>query len=84
MEFRIFRSSRADVFSEKVVLQNFAKITGKHLGQSLIFNKAAGLRPTTLLKKDLVQVFSFKIIFLADYLTWLQLNFYSVIINQLD
>ena len=35
----------------KVVLRNFAKFTGKHLCQSLLFNKVAGLRPATLLKK---------------------------------
>ena len=33
------------------VLRNFAKFTGKHLCQSLFFNKVAGLRPATLLKK---------------------------------
>ena len=27
------------------VLSNFAKFTGKHLCQSLFFNKVAGLRP---------------------------------------
>ena len=31
----------------------FAKFTGKHLCQSLFFNKVAGLRPATLLKKRL-------------------------------
>ena len=30
-----FRSSRPEVFCEKVVLKNFAKFTGKHLCQSL-------------------------------------------------
>ena len=40
------------------VLKNFAKFTGKHLCQSLFFNKAAGLRPAVLLKKrTLAQVF---------------------------
>ena len=33
------------------ILKNFAKFTGKQLCQSLFFNKIAGLRPTTLLKK---------------------------------
>ena len=28
-----------------VVLKNFTKFTGKHLGQSLFLNKVAGLRP---------------------------------------
>ena len=32
--------------------QNFTKFTGEHLCQSLFFNKAAGLRTTTLLKKS--------------------------------
>ena len=35
------------------VLRNFAKFVGKHLCQSLFFNKVAGLRATTLLKKRL-------------------------------
>ena len=48
-----FRSSRSEVFCKKVVLRNFAKFTGKHLCQSLFFNKVAGLRPVTLLKKRL-------------------------------
>ena len=38
---------------KKGVLENFAKLTGKHLYQSLFFNKIAGLRPGTLLKKRL-------------------------------
>ena len=37
------------------VLRNFAKLTRKHLSQSLVFNKVAGLRPPTLLKKRLLQ-----------------------------
>ena len=36
---------------QKGVLRNFAKFTQKHLCQSLFFNKVAGLRPATLLKK---------------------------------
>ena len=43
----------------KGFLRNFVKFTGKHLRQSLFFNKVAGLRPATLLKKEtLAQVFS--------------------------
>ena len=38
------RSSRPEVFCEKGVLRNLAKLTGKHLCQSLFFNKAAGKR----------------------------------------
>ena len=38
-----FRSSGPEVFCTKGVLKNFAKCTGKHLCQSLFFNKVAGL-----------------------------------------
>ena len=38
---------------EKGVLKNFVELTGKHLFQILFFNKVAGLRPATLLKKRL-------------------------------
>ena len=37
-----FRSSRAELFREKGVLENLAKFTRKHLCQSLYFNKVAG------------------------------------------
>ena len=45
------RRSRPEVFCKKGVLRNFTKFTGKHLCQSLFFNKVAGLRTATLLKK---------------------------------
>ena len=35
------------------VLRNFTKFTGKHLCQSLFFDKVAALRPATLLRKRL-------------------------------
>ena len=38
------RSSRSEVFCKKNVLRSFAKFTGKHLCQSLFFNKVAGLK----------------------------------------
>ena len=49
------------MFCKKVVLRNFTKFKGKHLCQSLLFNKVSGLffdkvegiRPATLLKKRL-------------------------------
>ena len=44
------RSSRPEVFCKKVLLRNFVKFTGKHLCQSLFFNKVAG---PSLLKKRL-------------------------------
>ena len=40
------------------MLKNFAKFTLKHLCQSFFFNKVAGLRLATLIKKTLPQVFS--------------------------
>ena len=39
----IIRSSRLGLFSEKGVLRNFTKFTGKHVCQSLFFNKASSL-----------------------------------------
>ena len=58
----------------KKVLKNPAKSLGKHLCQSLVFNKVAGLQPGTLFKKDAAAlVFSrvsckfFKNTFLIDY-----------------
>ena len=47
------RSSRPEVFCKKGVLRNFAKLTEKHVCQSLFFNKVAGLTPATLLKMRL-------------------------------
>ena len=48
----MFRSSRQEVFCKKGVLRNFAKFTGKHLCQSLFFNKVAGLRSADLQAKS--------------------------------
>ena len=46
-----------EVFCQKKsVLRNFAKFKGKQVCQRL-FNKVAGLRPATLLKESLAQVF---------------------------
>ena len=45
------RSSRLEVYCKKDVLRNFAKFTGKHLCQSLFFNKVAD-------QEILAQVFS--------------------------
>ena len=42
-----------EVLYKKGVLTNFAKFIVKHLGQSFFFNKVAGLRPATVLKKIL-------------------------------
>ena len=53
MKDLINRSSLRRCSVRKGVLRNFAKFTGKYLCQSLFFNKVAGLRPATLLKKRL-------------------------------
>ena len=42
------RSSRPEVFCKKGVLKNYVEFTGKHLCQSLFFNKVAGLKPATV------------------------------------
>ena len=47
------QSSHQRCSMKKGVLRNFTKFTGKHLCQSLFFNKVAGLRPATLLTKRL-------------------------------
>ena len=52
-EFGNDRSSHRKSSIEKDVLEIFAKSTGKHLCQSLFFNKVAGLKLATLLKKRL-------------------------------
>ena len=46
------RSSHRKCSVRKDLLRNFAKLTGKHLCQSLFFTEV-GLRPATLLKKRL-------------------------------
>ena len=50
--FLNYRSSYWRCYLKIAVLKNFVKFIGKHLCQSLLFNKVAGLRPTTLLKRD--------------------------------
>ena len=48
-----FQKQPPEMFYKKGVLRNLAKFTGEHLCQSLLFNKVAGLRLATLLKKRL-------------------------------
>ena len=47
MHFIFYRSSHPEVFCKKSLLINFAKLMGKHLCQSLLYNKVAGLRPAS-------------------------------------
>ena len=76
-----FRSSLPEALCKKGVPRNFTKLTGKHLCQRLFFNKAAGLRPATLLKKTLwhrcfpVNFVKFlRTTFLNEHLRWLLLK----------
>ena len=48
-----FRSSHERCSVGKGLLRNFTNFTGKHLCYSPFFNKVAGLRPATLLKRSL-------------------------------
>ena len=77
----MLRSIRPDLFCKKGVLRNFAKFTGKHLCQSLFFNKVTGLSPATLLKKRLwhrcfLANFTkfLRTPFLTEHLWWLLLD----------
>ena len=51
--FQSSRSSHQKCSIKKGVVKTFAKFTGQHLCQSLLFNKVTGLSPATLLKKRL-------------------------------
>ena len=46
------RSSHRRCSVKEFILKNFAKFTDKHLCYRLFFNKVAGLRPATLLRKS--------------------------------
>ena len=50
-ELNNLRRSRPELFCKKGVLKSFSNFTGKHVRQSLFFNKVASLMPATLLKK---------------------------------
>ena len=51
-QIKLCRSSHWRCSVRKGILRNFAKFTGKHLCQSLFFNKVIGLWPAASLKKD--------------------------------
>ena len=72
------RSSRPDVLRKKGVLRNFAKLTGKHLCQSLIF---AGLEVCNFTKKRLWhRCFPVNVAkFLTEHLQWLLLKLYLLL-----
>ena len=62
-----------EVFYKKGALENFAKFSGKHLCQSLFFNKVAGLRPVLQNSSGLVLfliVSIFVYVLHVNVLTW--------------
>ena len=67
----ISRSNCLQVFCRKSVFRNFAKFTWKNLCQGLFFNKVAGLRISTLLKKRLWHRY-----FHVDFAKSLRTNFF--------
>ena len=85
------RSSHPEVFCKKGVARNFTKFTGKHLRQSLFFNKVAGLGPKACIfikKRPWYRYFHVKfekflrIPFLIEHLWWLLL--FSIITSCLS
>ena len=61
------RHQRSSV--KKCVLKNFAKLTGKNMCWSLLFNKVAGLSPETLIRKRLQhRCFPVKFVIFLRYL----------------
>ena len=79
-----FRSSRPEVFCKKGGLRNFEKFTEKHLWKSFFFNKVAGLRPATLLKRrPWRRCFPVKFVkflrppYLREHLQWLLLHIWT-------
>ena len=79
-EALIFRSSHRRCSIKKGVLRNFAKFTGKHLFQSLFFNKVK--------KETLAQLFScefcktFKNTFLTEHVWTAALQAYKAFLSE--
>ena len=69
--FYLSRNIHPAVFSKKRVLKIFSKFKRKHLYESLSFNKVAGLRSATLLKKRL-----WHRCFLVNFVKFLRTLFY--------
>ena len=81
----LFRSSNQSCSVRKGVPRNLEKFTGKHLCQSLFFNKFKELKPAILLKKRLwhrcfpVSFDKFlRTPFFLEHLWWLLLSIYTV------
>ena len=77
---RIFRNNRREVFCKKGVLKNFTKFTGKHLCQSLFYDKVAVLRPQALAQVFLYEFFKISIsTFFTEHL-WTTASEYLLLI----
>ena len=57
-KFHNLEAVSRQVFCKKGVLKKITKFTGKHLYESLFFNKAAGIAYNFIKKETLVQLFS--------------------------
>ena len=66
-------------FTIKLQARHFAKFIGKHLCQSLFFDKVAGFRPETLLKKIL-----WRRCFLVKFAKFLENLFYRTPLKMFD
>ena len=66
MKLFSFRSSRPEVFCKQGILRNFTKFTGKHLCQTLFFNKVSGLRPAQVFSCEFREII--KNSYFADHL----------------
>ena len=70
------RSSRPEMFYRKYFLRNFAKFRGKHLYESLFFNKVATLLKRGPWHRSFPVTFArfLRTPFLTEHLRWLLLN----------
>ena len=84
-----YRGRRPELFCKKSVLKNFAKLIVKYLCLSIFYNKVAGLRASTLLKKRLQDYFLWifakflRTPIVVEHLWWLLLMVPSAILQIL-
>ena len=71
INFFFFKNSYPKVFCKKVLLESFAKLTGKHTCRSIFCNKNAGLSLQLYWKRD-----SYASVFLRILQKFLRLPFY--------
>ena len=78
-----FRSSHRRCSIKNGVLKYFAKFTGKHLCQSLFFDKVSGLRPEPLVPATIIQYYCSPNLLEMDSITTLFLFFLQSFSKQL-